>query len=78
MAWSGDACGGLDIRIAKILGLDPHERCVDELRGMVEDLMAVEYGRGYTNGHLDGSEEGYSRGFNNGWLAEQCSEGAWG
>jgi len=49
--------------VAEILGLDVRERCVDELRGQIDDLLQDEFRRGYDTGYLD---------------AMQNMEGAWG
>lgn len=53
--------------VAEILGVDVRERCVDELRGQIEDLCYEEYRRGKDVGDM----EGYGRGYDDGMAVGQ-------
>lgn len=56
-------------QVAAMLGLDPGERCVDLLRGYIEDRMADEYWRGHDDGLREGEQGGYERGYDVGYVS---------
>jgi hypothetical protein len=73
--WAGgvegeEGCEGVDEVVRKALifaGMDVDERCVNALRGFIEDKMADEYQRGLSDGLYEGDQQGYGRGFDAGY-----------